>query len=66
MTACGGIVNLQCLKVKRGARFCGCIAGFWLQDFICPPREDVVGTNSEIFSVYLGHARARDKFLAAF
>ena len=25
-----------------------------LQDFICPPRE-------EIFSVYLGHARAHDK-----
>ena len=27
---------------------------FRLQDFICPPPE--------IFSVYLGHARAHDKF----
>ena len=29
---------------------------YWLQDFICPPRE-------EIFSVYLGHARAHDQVL---
>ena len=49
-------------KPQRAFLWLNCIAGFWLQDFICPPREDVVGD----FPVYLGHAHARDKFLAAF